>query len=78
MNKKEEKENALKSLNYVINERKDVKDAFMCQVGSVDLLYGEIGNPQKNFKGGFGVCHIIAKRDYERSIAPRKFRLTGL
>jgi hypothetical protein len=78
MSKKEEKTKALKALDTVINNKTDVKNAFMCELGSVDLVYGKPGNPEKDFRKGSGVIHIITKRDFEHKMDPKRFRLTGL
>ncbi len=77
MSKEEEKQKALDALKKVIEEHIDVHDAFMCQLGSICLLYGKVGDLEKGFKGGSGVCHIIAKRDWEHKLNPEKFHLTG-
>lgn len=78
MDKKIELQKALEALNKCISHKKDVDDAFMCSVGSVKLIYGVIGDPNKDFKGGYGISHIIAKRDVEHKKDPKKFELTGL
>ena len=50
----------------VLKTKKDIHNAFNSPlVGNVSLLYGKQGNADKNFKGGFGVSHIVAKRDLE-------------
>lgn len=76
MNKKVEKQKALAALKKVINTKTDVDDAFFCSLGSVCLKYGTPGTPPK-FKKGYGIAHIIAKRDYEHASDPKSFPETG-
>ena len=51
---------------------------FFCPLGSVCLKYGIPGEESKGFRKGFGIAHIIAKRDYEHTKAPKAFSETGL
>ena len=78
MDKKVEKRKAIAVLNKVIKNKTDIDDAFFCSLGSVCLKYGTIGEKDKGFKKGFGIAHIIAKRDYEHSKDPRAFPETGI
>lgn len=59
--------NGLKALRYCIENKKDVDNAFIVKnLGFVSFKYGKEGNSEKDFKGGYGISHIIAKRDYEK------------
>ena len=78
MNKKTEIRKALATLNKVIKTKSDIDDAFFCALGSVCLKYGNPGTPENNFKKGFGISHIIAKRDHEHAANPTEFPETGL
>ena len=78
MDKKIEKQKALEALNKVVKTGFDIEDAFFCALGSVCLKYGNPGTLEKGFKKGFGISHIIAKRDYEHTIDPERFKETGL
>ena len=78
MDKKAEKRKAIAALNKVIKNKIDIDDAFFCPLGSVCLKYGNPGQSDKNYKKGFGVAHIISKRDYERAKDPNAFPETGL
>lgn len=77
MNRRNEKAKALTALDKVIKKKIDIEDAFFCQVGPVCLKYGQPGNPDNDFKKGYGISHIIAKRDYEKTKNPVKFHETG-
>ena len=77
MDKRIELRKALAALNKVVKEQTDVDDAFFCEFGSVCLKFGSQGVPN-DFKKGFGIAHIIAKRDYEHKINPGKFPETGI
>ena len=78
MDKKAEKRKAIAALNKVIKNKIDIDDAFFCSLGSVCLKYGNPGQSDKNYKNGFGVAHIISKRDYEHAKDPNAFPETGL
>ena len=78
MDKKAEKRKAIAALNKVIKNKIDIDDAFFCSLGSVCLKYGNPGLSDKNYKNGFGVAHIISKRDYEHAKDPNAFPETGL
>ena len=42
-----------------------VRDAFhILNFGYVSLLYGEAGNPQNEYKPGYGLAHIIGKHGW--------------
>ena len=64
-------------MNKVIKNKVDIDDAFFCPLGSVSLKYGSSGEEEKGFKKGFGIAHIIAKRDYEHAKNPKTFPETG-
>jgi len=56
----------LNNLDFCIKNKKDVQNAFFSElVGSISLIYGTDGDKTKNFKGGYGIAHIIAKRNFE-------------
>ena len=78
MDKKVEKRKAIAALNKVIKNKTDIDDAFFCPVGSVSLKYGSQGQEDKDFKKGFGIAHIIAKRDHEHAKDPKAFPETGI
>ena len=78
MDKRTEKQKALKALNKVIKTKSDIEDAFFCELGSVCLKYGNSGTSETGFKKGFGISHIIAKRNYEHENDPKQFKETGL
>jgi hypothetical protein len=67
-------EKGLKSLKTCIDEKKDVPDAMQrYDLGSINFYYGVEGERNKNFKKGYGIAHIIAKRDEEgKTIAQLK------
>ncbi len=78
MDKRIELRKALAALNKVVKTQTDIDDAFFCALGPVCLKYGNPGSPTNGFKKGFGVSHIIAKRDYEHTANPIAFPETGL
>lgn len=78
MDKRIELRKALAALNKVVKTQMDADDAFFCALGPVCLKYGNPGSPTNDFKKGFGVSHIIAKRDYEHSSDPTVFPETGM
>ena len=78
MDKRIEIRKALSALNKVIKTKSDIDDAFFCALGPVCLKYGSPGTPENDFKKGFGISHIIAKRDYEHTTDPIAFPETGL
>ena len=47
-------------------------------LGPVCLKYGNPGSPDNNFKKGYGIIHIVAKRDHEHLSDPKRFPETGL
>lgn len=78
MDKEIEKRKALKSLNEVLKTKTDIDDAFFCALGSVCLKYGNPGTSENGFKKGFGISHIVEKRNYEHKNDPKQFKETGL
>lgn len=55
-------------LNICLKNKSDVENALhRDDIGYINLIYGKPGNGLKQFKGGFGLSHIIAKRDYEKA-----------
>ena len=77
MNKKIEKQKAINALKRVIKTKTDEENAFFCSFGPVCLKYGEPGDPEKNFRKGYGISHIIAKRDYEHAMDKKAFPESG-
>lgn len=56
----------LKALTKCIKTKADVPNAFLrIGFGYITLIYGEVGNPKDDFKPGYGITHILAKRNYE-------------
>lgn len=35
-------------------------------IGDIDFLWGKEGDPKRNYKKGYGISHIIARRNSER------------
>lgn len=59
--------NGLKALKYSIENKTDVDDAFIVKgIGFISLKYGKAGDPSKQFKTGFGISHIVEKRNAEQ------------
>lgn len=53
-------------LKWVIKNKKDFYNAFEKPgFGVISLIYGKPGIAIDNFKGGNGIAHIIAKRNWE-------------
>lgn len=56
----------IRNLNKVLKTKKDVFEAFISNsLGKISLIYGFEGNANNNFKKGYGISHIVAKRNYE-------------
>lgn len=54
------------AMHLAISEKRDVQDAMRSpQVGLVSFVWGQPGNAAKSFKGGFGISHVIEKRNSE-------------
>lgn len=54
------------AMERVIAEHADVPGAMWREdLGDISFYWGKPGNPEKDFKGGYGVTHIIAKRNAE-------------
>ena len=50
------------AVNEVLHRRQDVPHAmFRSEIGGIDFVYGEEGDPSKKFAGGYGMAHILAK-----------------
>ena len=57
---------ALLLLNDLLTSKKDKINALHREdLGYISLIYGNAGNVEKNFKGGYGIIHIISKRNFE-------------
>ena len=78
MDRRTEKRKALEALNKVIKTESDIDDAFFCALGPVCLKYGNPGIAENGFKKGYGIIHIIAKRNHEHKLDPKRFKETGL
>ena len=78
MDKETELQKALFALNKVIKDKIDIENAFFCPLGPVKLVYGTPGNSKEGYKKGFGISHIIAKRDNEHEQDPKKHPENGL
>lgn len=67
-------EKGKKILQEVIDKKQDFLDVIVRtepEIGAISLIWGEIGNPAKKFEGGYGISHIIAKRDWEGENLPQ-------
>lgn len=54
------------AMDKVIRTRGNVLAAIHRKdIGNIDFLWGEAGNPDNNYKNGYGVAHIIARRNYQ-------------
>ncbi len=59
-------EKGLKALFQSLENQEDRLNAMYREdLGEIAFLYGKTGDPEKNFKGGFGLAHILAKRNWE-------------
>lgn len=77
-NKAANYQQGIDALNSALEDKQDIYDAFSTeQLGSISLIYGKAGNPNKQYSGGYGLAHIVAKRDYEHQQNPQQHRLTG-
>lgn len=57
--------NGEKAMRRVIDAHDDVESAMYREdIGDIDFVWGKEGRGEK-FKGGYGIAHIIAKRDAE-------------
>jgi hypothetical protein len=53
-------------IEQMLHTHHDALDAMnVPQHGKISFLWGQPGNPQRKFKGGYGVSHIVAKRNAE-------------
>lgn len=54
------------ALENAITNQIDIPSAFYRpEIGDIDIVWGNVGDPAKNYKGGKGLAHIIAKRNLE-------------
>lgn len=54
------------AIEKVIKEKTDVRDAmYRPDLGGISFYWGEPGTPEKGFKNGYGISHLIARRDLE-------------
>ncbi len=54
------------AMDKVIRTRGNVLAAIHRKdIGDIDFLWGEAGNPDNNYRNGYGVAHIIARRNYQ-------------
>ena len=59
--------NGKKALQHVLDTHQDVENAmYRPDVGSIDFLWGTPGKGKK-FKKGYGISHILEKRNYENN-----------
>ncbi len=66
--KEEQLKIGLSALAKCIQTKKNVKNAFQrIDFGFITLIYGKVGNPKEGFKPGYGITHIIAKRNSENN-----------
>ncbi len=57
---------AVEALKTVLENKKEVQNAYFREdLGEIAFVFGQMGEEDKNFKGGFGISHIIAKREWE-------------
>ena len=64
--KKEQLKIGLSALSKCIKTKTDVPNAFMrIGIGYITLKYGIPGDSNKFYLGGYGISHIIEKRDSE-------------
>ena len=58
--------NGKKAIEKVIRTHEDVHSAMhRDDVGDIDFLWGYEGDPKKKYKNGYGVSHIIARRNIQ-------------
>ncbi len=58
--------NGKAAINKVMETKSDVDAAmFRPEVGAIDFIYGAVGDPNKKFKGGYGLAKILAKHGQE-------------
>lgn len=59
-------EKGIKAMKKVIETHEDVDRAMKHpKLGWISFIWGEKGNASKDYAGGYGVSHILAKRDHE-------------
>lgn len=61
-------EKAKKIMLEAIEKKQDYYNVILRpenEIGYISYVWGEVGNPKKNFEGGYGLSKIIAKRDWE-------------
>lgn len=69
----------LKALEFVVENRNDYPDAMRrYDIGKINFYYGTEGNANKKFKGGYGISHIVAKRDWEAENIPSLSNQKGI
>lgn len=56
--------NGQKAVEQVIKSHSDVKGAmYRDGIGSIDFIWGKEGDASKEYRGGYGISHIIAHRN---------------
>ena len=66
--KEEQLKIGLSALSKCIKTKADVPNAFLrIDFGYITLKYGIPGDPKRKFKPGYGIVHIIAKRNYQNN-----------
>jgi phage-related protein (TIGR01555 family) len=54
--------NGRDAIKYAVETKSDVPNAmFRKELGNITFLYGEPGDPERDYKGGYGVSHVQAK-----------------
>jgi hypothetical protein len=54
------------AMHYAIQHKTSVKNAMSRpEIGNISFVWGYEGDPNKEYSGGYGIAHIIAKRDWE-------------
>lgn len=56
--------NGQKAVEQVIKSHSDVKGAmYRNGIGSIDFIWGKEGDASKEYRGGYGISHIVAHRN---------------
>jgi len=66
-----------KAMRRVIATGEDAHAVLEFEGVPVDFRYGRPGDPERDFKGGWGVSHIVAKRDAQHKSDPLLHPETG-
>lgn len=53
-----------KAMAEIIKNHGDIKSAMHSgDIGDIDFLWGQAGDPNRNYRKGYGIAHIIARRN---------------